>query len=1017
LRDIGYSWAVVRTVSGFAQPAVFLVAVDAPSESSWTAFLGQLPVFEAEAVSLFQDDIIQCSPSSVAHAFCRLGFPSRYSASLGAWTDADVQAWLFETPPPVYCSRLFALLSTCGFLSLPSIRSVAGGESGADGDSSVMCDSTSVATIDSTTADDSDDGDSVDDEDGDLPADVRALIPDGYVVDDGVMPKGDALLGRHLICVFDHPSFSGMHAVWVREFYPNGWGKARWNYEVQLVGHLGRIGVHVREAMRVTAAELSGASGGSFILLRAKSGHERQAPRHRRQVRSRRRTATTATSTSSEDVTTSTSSATATTATAASPVAVHTPVIVDVEVDVSDDAPAALQTLEDLVEEETDALGMDDEVDDIDSPGQQQQQGGERNVNLLTVESLKALQEGDPFCSAWLSALSGTYPTDPLKKAAMVAEEKSFMITKSGLLGYIGSKHVYDNNPLPAVVAPLPIQLTVLKLFHDDPIAGGHRGITGTLKKVAARFYWPGMAKDVQEYVRSCRCRHRKRSSSRRSTPQVIEKGEVWNTLAVDLMDMKTVTKDGNRYVLIVTELLTKWVRSFALATKEAMPIAKIMYHLFLEHGAPSELLSDQGPEFLNEVLSGVLLLFKVHKINTSLWHPQTDGQVERTNAVFAEMLTMVVDGKTDDWDEYLPVVTWCYMSTPHSFHGMTPFYAAYGRHPKQLIDVVLGDELESDDAAMNLEAFAQDRKRIQNEVEQIFREKFAARRELYSKRLGSNAREAVEYDVGDYVMVTEPVLPDSARQRSRQKTVPPKLRLYRSTGPWQVEQVVVPGKTYLVRMYARRVRIKTVHKADLRPYYVRPERLRDDRKELVSPSAPVLSLEERATLALQTQQPVQILERKKSGSSWLYQVKWLDGSVSDWLPETYLLDYYSKESLDCWHALYELYTPEDLLPDHARRCRRQKQYPTTAEALQKFPISTKVTRWVQSKAGDEEMLPVTGEISGYVRPYYRVRYDDGDWEELSSREVITGVNDFGRLDACRRLEAEKRERTQTGSG
>jgi hypothetical protein len=305
----------------------------------------------------------------------------------------------------------------------------------------------------------------------------------------------------------------------------------------------------------------------------------------------------------------------------------------------------------------------------------------------------------------------------------------------------------------------------------------------------------------------------------------------------------------------------------------------------------------------------------------------------------------------------------------------------------------------------MGLEAFSQDRKRVFIEAWKKISGGLEERKRVYERRMTTTSRTAPEYSVGDYVMVAEPVQVEKKRTPEKSS---PKLRLHKSTGPWQVDQVVVPGRTYLVRMFGRRVRLKTVHHADLRPYHVRPEHLREDREGLVSPSAPVLSADELATLALQTQQPVQILERRRSGSGWLYQVRWLDGSVSDWLPEAQLLEHYSKMSLDCWHALYELYTPEQQQPDHARRGRRQKQYMTKEEALQKFPVSTLLTRWIH-RDDEEETVPLTARITGYVRPYYRVVFEDGDWEELSLREVVAASRDHARLQGRQR--SRERER------
>ena len=68
--------------------------------------------------------------------------------------------------------------------------------------------------------------------------------------------------------------------------------------------------------------------------------------------------------------------------------------------------------------------------------------------------------------------------------------------------------------------------------------------------------------------------------------------------------------------------------------------------------GIPREILTDQGSNFMSQLLVELYLLLHVKPIRTSPYHPQTDGLVERFNQTLKSMLrkTTAIDGK--DWDK-----------------------------------------------------------------------------------------------------------------------------------------------------------------------------------------------------------------------------------------------------------------------------------------------------------------------------------------------------------------------------
>ena len=95
-------------------------------------------------------------------------------------------------------------------------------------------------------------------------------------------------------------------------------------------------------------------------------------------------------------------------------------------------------------------------------------------------------------------------------------------------------------------------------------------------------------------------------------------------------------------------------------------------------HGVPNQLLSDRGPAFLSRLMLEICGVMGTKKVNTSAYHPQTDGLVERFNRTKTDMLAKTVE-RGADWDERLPYVLFAYRASEHASTGQSPFMLLMG--------------------------------------------------------------------------------------------------------------------------------------------------------------------------------------------------------------------------------------------------------------------------------------------------------------------------------------------------
>ena len=152
----------------------------------------------------------------------------------------------------------------------------------------------------------------------------------------------------------------------------------------------------------------------------------------------------------------------------------------------------------------------------------------------------------------------------------------------------------------------------------------------------------------------------------------------------MDIMGPLACTASGKRYVLVATDLFTRWVEAVPLADQSALSVARAFIEsVVLRHGNPQALLTDQGPNFESHLLKEICELLKVKKIRTSIFHPRTDGQAERVNRVVKERITAL----GVEWEETLPFVVHSINATVHSMTGFSPYRLVYGRDPPQFFE------------------------------------------------------------------------------------------------------------------------------------------------------------------------------------------------------------------------------------------------------------------------------------------------------------------------------------------
>ena len=241
------------------------------------------------------------------------------------------------------------------------------------------------------------------------------------------------------------------------------------------------------------------------------------------------------------------------------------------------------------------------------------------------------------------------------------------------------------------IILPTSLKRNILQQLHDH---SGHLGIHKTTESVKQRFYWPGYESDIEMWIKECQqCQQRNPQQPRQHAPLgTITASHPFQKVSWDIMGPLPTTAAGNKYILVVTDIFSKWTEAFPLHSTDSATLATILVNeVICRYGVPSVLHSDQGANLTSQLVSTLCNQLGINQTRTTAYHPQGNGQVERFNRTLEAMLSKTIQQNQCDWDEQLPKVMFAYRTAIHEATGYTPFHVTFGRSPSLPIDVMLG--------------------------------------------------------------------------------------------------------------------------------------------------------------------------------------------------------------------------------------------------------------------------------------------------------------------------------------
>ena len=296
-------------------------------------------------------------------------------------------------------------------------------------------------------------------------------------------------------------------------------------------------------------------------------------------------------------------------------------------------------------------------------------------------------QRKDPALAQIIAFIENEELPAEEKRAKVVVAQASVLTLVDNILYYVDSKQGDKRR----IVVPEQLRKQIMEENHSGPMAGHFSG--NRLYNVLVRhWWWQGMYTDTLQHCRNCPQCAVVQGSGRRTKPplQPIPVERAFQILGVDIMDLPK-TERGNQHVVVFQDFLTKWPMVFPVPDQKAIRIAHLLADEVIPNiGVPEALLSDRGTNLLSHLMMDLCKLLGIKKLNTTAYHPQCDGMVERFNRTLKTMLRKHAATFGNQWDQYLPGLLWAYRNTPHESTGEKPSFLLYGLDCRSLIEAAL---------------------------------------------------------------------------------------------------------------------------------------------------------------------------------------------------------------------------------------------------------------------------------------------------------------------------------------
>ena len=293
-----------------------------------------------------------------------------------------------------------------------------------------------------------------------------------------------------------------------------------------------------------------------------------------------------------------------------------------------------------------------------------------QTLDLQIAERIKKSSSSDPLV---LRALQNLEKGDPLFPRSSLSD---WTFTNNTLY-YKGRMYV-----------PPETRQSLVAALHESPTLG-HAGRFHTKTFVERDFWWPGLSTFVNNFVAGCATCQQNKVNTHPTVPPLhpIPSKTLlpFKQLSVDLVTDLPKSGGFDSLMVVVDHGLSKGVILIPCTKAiDAAGVALLFFdHVFKRFGLHDTLISDRGPQFASAFAQELARLLHYDVRLSTAYHPQTDGQTERTNQEIETYLRIFCTNNPKSWTNLLTTAEFQHNTAPHHSTKVSPFSLLLGYEPR----------------------------------------------------------------------------------------------------------------------------------------------------------------------------------------------------------------------------------------------------------------------------------------------------------------------------------------------
>ncbi|GKC93118.1 putative reverse transcriptase domain-containing protein [Tanacetum coccineum] len=199
-----------------------------------------------------------------------------------------------------------------------------------------------------------------------------------------------------------------------------------------------------------------------------------------------------------------------------------------------------------------------------------------------------------------------------------------------------------------------------------------HPGSDKMYQDLKKLYWWPNMKAIIAEYVGKCLTCSRVKAECQKPSDLLVQP-EIpmwkWERITMDFVSKHPKTSSGHDTIWVIVDCLTKSAHFIPTRETDSMETLTRFYikEIVSRHGVPISIISDHDSHFTSRFWQSLQSDLGTQLYMSTAYHPETDGQSERTIQTLEDMLRAYVIDFGKGWEKHLPLVEFSYNNSYHA--------------------------------------------------------------------------------------------------------------------------------------------------------------------------------------------------------------------------------------------------------------------------------------------------------------------------------------------------------------